>query len=75
MERTISRKMYSKSYRGGSVTGNAIEIIGEEVYEIDGEILEGYLYNIVGYTPKNGLPFLSRKCNIFVLDEIREEGI
>lgn len=55
--------------------GSAIEIIGEEVYEIDGKVYEGYLYNIVGYTPKNGLPFIARKCNVIVSEEIREEGI
>lgn len=75
MERTISTKMYSRSYRGGTVMGSAIEIIGEEVYEIDGKVYEGYLYNIVGYTPKNGLPFIARKCNVIVSEEIREEGI
>ena len=42
-----------------------VEIIGEQVIEYEGRVLDQYLYNIVGYTPKNGKPFMALKSNIF----------
>ena len=65
---------YKKSYRAGSVTGNEVDIIGEAVYRngADGKLYDCYLYNIVGYTPKNGKPFVSRKENIYILEPIKE---
>lgn len=71
----IKTRRYGKTYQGGSVTGNLIEIIGEEVIQDRemGEQYECYLYNIVGYTPKNGKPFISRKENIICLEPITEE--
>ena len=65
---------YKKSYRAGSVTGNEVDIIGEAVYRngADGKLYDCYLYNIVGYTPQNGKPFVSRKENIYILEPIKE---
>lgn len=62
----ISEKMYDEPLYGGSFTGNLVEVIGERVVEHEGKLLEQYLYNIMGYTPENGLPFVSLKCNIYV---------
>lgn len=61
----ISTTMYEEPIQGGSVTGNLVEIIGEQVIEYEGRALDQYLYNIVGYTPKNGKPFMALKSNIF----------
>lgn len=68
MERVFDRKMYSKSIQAGSIMGDLVEIIGEQKMELeDGRIIEQYLYNIVGYTPANGKPFVSLKANLFLL--------
>lgn len=68
MERVFDRKMYSKSIQAGSIMGDLVEIIGEQKMELeDGRIIEQYLYNIVGYIPKNGKPFVSLKANLFLL--------
>lgn len=63
----IERKMYDKSMQDGSfMSGNVVEIIGEQTIEEDGEVYEQYLYNIVGYTPKNGKPFVALKSNLVI---------
>ena len=68
IKRVFDKKMYDKTIQAGSITGNLVEIIGEQKVELeDGTIIEQYLYNIVGYTPKNGKPFVSLKANIFLL--------
>lgn len=68
MERVFDRKTYSKSIQAGSIMGDLVEIIGEQKMELeDGRIIEQYLYNIVGYIPKNGKPFVSLKANLFLL--------
>lgn len=46
--------------------GEPVEVIGEQQVEHDGRILEQYLYNKIGYSPKNGKPFVSLKSNISV---------
>lgn len=63
----ISKQMYDKPRQGRSVTGNLVEVIGEEIVEEDGQLRDLYLYNIVGYTPRNGKPFAALKCNIVLL--------
>lgn len=64
----LSKEMYTEPVQGGSVTGNLVEVIGEQVVQfLDGQVVEQYLYNIVGFTPKNGKPFASHKANIFLL--------
>lgn len=60
-------KRYAEPFRGLSATGNLVEVIGEEILEEDGELLDCYVYNIVGYKPKNGKPFVALKCNIHIL--------
>lgn len=68
MERIFDIKMYNETIMGGSITGNLVEIIGEQKMELeDGRIVEQYLYNIVGYTPANGKPFVSLKANLFLI--------
>ena len=49
------------------VSDNLVEIIGEQTVVIDGEIEEQFIYNIVGYEPKNGKPFISLKDNIILI--------
>ena len=66
MEEILSENKYEKSISGVSVTGNLVEIIGEQTVRLeDGRIIEQYVYNIIGYTAKNGKPFVALKCNIF----------
>ena len=65
VEKILSETMYDTPKQGGSFTGNLVEIIGERTVNRCGKILEQYLYNIVGYTPKNGLPFVALKSNIY----------
>lgn len=68
MERVFDKKMYKNTIQGGSITGNLVEIIGEQKMELeDGRIIEQYLYNVVGYTPANGKPFVSLKANLFLI--------
>ena len=63
----IEERMYDKPVRGGSITGNLVDIIGERTEIREGKILDFYLYNICGYKPSNGRPFVALKSNIFVL--------
>ncbi len=64
----LNQTMYDESIRGGSIiSGNLVEIIGEQTVQLDdGKVLEQYLYNIEGYTAKNGKPFVALKANICV---------
>ena len=67
MEEILNEKKYDKAISGISVTGNLVEIIGERTVRIeDGRIIEQYVYNIVGYTAKNGKPFAALKSNIIL---------
>lgn len=66
VEKILSEEMYDEPIKGGSITGNFVEVIGERVVNRFGKILEQYLYNIEGYTPKNGLPFVALKSNIYL---------
>lgn len=70
MKYELVKKMYKKAYRGGSIMGDPVEIIGEAVDKANGN--EYYYYNICGYTPENGLPFVALKANIIVVDKIDE---
>ena len=64
----LSKEMYPQPLQGGSISGNLVEVIGEQVVQFsEGKVVEQYLYNIVGYTPANGKPFVSLKANIFLL--------
>ena len=66
MEEILKETIYEKSLTGASVTGNLVEVIGEQKVKFeDGQIKEMYLYNIVGYQSKNGKPFIALKENIF----------
>lgn len=63
----ISKVEYDEPVKGWSLfTGIPVEIIGELTVEFDGKIIEQYIYNIVGYKPEYGMPFVSRKCNILL---------
>lgn len=66
LDEILSETMYDEPVNGASVTGNIVEIIGERVVNHGGRILEQYLYNIEGHTPKNGLPFAALKSNIYL---------
>jgi len=66
METIIKEKYYDKPIEGGSITGNLVEVIGEQLMLKDGKIYDQYIYNIVGYTPKNGKPFAALKANIIL---------
>lgn len=67
------RILYSNSIQGTNIaTGNLVEIIGEEILIIDGRRHDCYIYNIVGYEAKNGLPFAALKQNITIFDSIPE---
>lgn len=66
METIIREKYYDKPIEGGSVTGNLVEVIGEQLMLKDGRVYDQYIYNIVGYTPKNGKPFAALKANIIL---------
>lgn len=68
MEELIKEKTYETPIKGISiVSGNLVEIIGEQTVVMDGKILEQFIYNIVGYEPKNGKPFISLKDNIILV--------
>lgn len=73
----IEERNFEKIYEAGSITGNLVEIIGERLVEDleSGKRFAQYLYNIVGYEAKNGLPFAARKCNIVCFEKIKEERI
>lgn len=62
--------MYKKSYLEVSIMGDPVGIISEALYKANDN--EYYYYNICGYTPKNGLPFVALKANIIVVDKIDE---
>ena len=66
MDKVLEETMYEETKSGISmIGGDKVEIIGERIVEFeDGTIVEQYIYNIVGYTPKNGKPFVSLKANI-----------
>lgn len=68
MNYTVLReKMYEEPRQGGSMTGNFVEVIGERTVMLeDGRVIEQYIYNIEGYTPENGKPFVALKANIIV---------
>lgn len=62
----LEKKMYEQPLQGGSITGNEVEIIGEQTVQLDdGRVLEQYIYNIVGFNPENEKPFVSLKANIY----------
>lgn len=66
--KVLREQTYDAPIKGGSVTGNLVEVIGEQTVVTDeGKELEQYIYNIVGYTPKNGKPFVALKSNIFLM--------
>ena len=69
----LERSMYEKALSGYTTTwGDKVEIIGEQLVEYDeGEIIRQYIYNIVGYIPENGKPFIARDCNIIVVSEVK----
>lgn len=71
MDKLISTGSYIESKKGISLfSDNEVEIIGEQTVELEsGKIVEQYLYNIVGYTPANGKPFVSLKANIILIGE------
>ena len=63
--KVISIKMYDKPIRAiSSFSSNEVLIIGEQIVEYEGRTLEQYLYNMVGYVPNNGKPFVSLKDNL-----------
>lgn len=67
MEKILNERMYENKVNGASVMGSQVEVIGERTIKTeDGRVLEQYIYNIVGYTPKNGKPFVALKANIFL---------
>ena len=64
--RVLEKKMYTAPVQGGSITGNEVEIIGEQKAQLeDGRVIEQYIYNIVGFNPENEKPFVSLKANIY----------
>lgn len=64
----IEKEVYEKPINGISIiSDNLVEIIGEQTVVMDGEILEQFIYNIVGYESKNGKPFISLKDNIILI--------
>lgn len=69
----ISKEMYKKPLEGyTTMWGDKVEIIGEQYVCLkDGDIIRQYIYNIVGYIPENGYPFIARDCNIIVVSEVK----
>lgn len=66
--KVISVDMFDIPLKGISVfSDNFVTIIGKRTVEIDGILKEQYLYNIDGYTPDNGLPFVSLVSNIILI--------
>ena len=64
----ISTTTYEESFKAISAfSGDLVEVIGEAVIEVDGKVIEQYLYNIEGYTPENGKPFSAMKANLLKL--------
>jgi hypothetical protein len=65
--KTISEVQYEKPVKGFSMfSGEPVTVIGEQVVEMDGKILEWYVYNINTYEAKNGKPFVAMKSNIHI---------
>lgn len=65
--KVLRREMYSNPIRGRSLfTDIPVEIIGEQTVEVNGKIEDQYIYNIVGYKPENGKPFIGLKCNYII---------
>lgn len=58
----LIEKKYEKPIKGYTVMGDMVEIIGEALDKANGK--EYYYCNVVGYTPKNGKPFVMLKCNV-----------
>lgn len=58
----LVEKKYEKPINGYTVMGDMVEIIGEALDKANGN--EYYYYNIVGYTPENGKPFVALKFNV-----------
>lgn len=69
MTKVLDSKLYSEYQEGISMfSENKVLIIGEQTVELeDGRIVEQFLYNIIGYAPENGKPFVSLKGNIILL--------
>lgn len=67
--KVLEETMYDVEVEGVSMfSGDLVKVIGECTIELeDGKVLEQYLYNIVGYTAKNGKPFMGLKNNISIL--------
>lgn len=69
MEHDTSETYYQVSKHGYSIFGGEpVLIIGERSVNREGDILEQYIYNIVGYEAKNGKPFIALKPNIAVVE-------
>lgn len=66
----LVNKYYKKDYDGYSVMGDAVRIVGEAIDIASGN--EYYLYDILGYTPVNGQPFVGLKENIIPTEQIIE---
>ena len=63
----LNKFLYERNLKGISIcSGCEGEVIGEELIEFEDKDtpVEVYIYNIIGYEPKNGKPFIARKENI-----------
>lgn len=60
---------YDEPEKGISVAaGNMVTITGEQKVQLeDGRIIEQYVYDIDGYTAKNGKQFAALKANIMLI--------
>lgn len=64
----LERNYFKEPKKGISIVGDElITIIGEQIAEYEGVIYDQYIYNIDGYKPANGKPFVSMKANIVLL--------
>ena len=66
----LIKKDYERDYDGYSVMGDAVKIVGEAKDTVNGN--EYYFYDILGYTPVNGQPFVALKANIIPTEPIME---
>ena len=64
----LVEKMYDTPRMGYTVMGDMVEIIGEAFDKANGN--EYYYYNIDGYTPENGKPFVALKCNVIPIEPV-----
>lgn len=64
----LVEKKYDKPRKGCTVMGDMVEIIGEAFNKANGK--EYYYCNVVGYTTKNGKPFVVLKCNVVPIDPV-----